>query len=169
MPKVFFYLLSPPAVRHQRTAYLSVTLMSSNRPGTVVNRHIKPQRTELSHMLLCRSPLRCSCDCHLLKLLMAFKSCYCDDQVVFSFNGGDIDGDHARSLTIELKECRRRMACPYRRVLCPPLCAACRDNSHAHKHAHRHVVTRQPELLTEQPQWSPSNCFNLHPTSGTEC
>lgn len=48
VPELFFYLLSPPAIRHQRIAYLSVTLMSSNRPGTVVNRHIKPHKTELS-------------------------------------------------------------------------------------------------------------------------
>lgn len=36
------------------------------------------------------------------------------------------------SLTMELKECRRRMACPYRRVLCPPLCAACKPHTHTH-------------------------------------
>lgn len=40
-----FYLLNPPAAQHQRTACLSVTLMSSNTPDTVFKTH----GTELSH------------------------------------------------------------------------------------------------------------------------
>lgn len=43
--KVFRYLWNPPAGRHQKTAYLSATLMSSNRPDTVVN----TQEEHLSH------------------------------------------------------------------------------------------------------------------------
>lgn len=74
-------------------------------------------------------------------------------------------GDCLRSLTIELKECRRRMACPYSRVLCPPLCAAYRDDSQTH--VHKRIVTCQLSVLSEQPQWSPSNRFNR--TSDTEC
>lgn len=37
-----------------------------------------------------------------------------------------------------------------------------------HTHTHKYVVTCQRRLWTEETQWSPSNCFNLHPTSDTE-
>lgn len=57
------------------------------------------------------------------------------------------------------------MACPYSRVLCPPLCAAYRDDSQTH--VHKRIVTCQLSVLSEQPQWSPSNRFNR--TSDTEC
>lgn len=116
--KVLFYLLNPPADRHQKTAYLSVTLMSSNRPGTVGNTH----RTLFTCCCLCVIYLKClwrlGSGLNLL-FLWWWHWCQC-----------------VPSLTIELKECRRRMACPYRRVLCPPLCAACRDNSQTHTHIH---------------------------------
>lgn len=70
-------------------------------------------------------------------------------------------------LTIELKECRRRIACPYRRVLCPPLCAACRTHKNAHmqQKKKKSVVTRQAQA-PDRPV--PAVRFNLHPTSGTE-
>ena len=56
------------------------------------------------------------------------------------------------------------MACPYRSVLCPPLCAAYTTKPNTH------IVTHQPKLLTDNPSdLPPSNCFNLHPTSGTDC
>lgn len=94
-----------------------------------------------------------------------FKSCSSGLNSLFS--GGDIDGRRMPRLTIELKECRRRIACPYRRVLCPPLCAACRVHKNTHMHK-KGVVTCQVQA-PDRPVPVVSNYFNLHPTSGTEC
>lgn len=61
--KVFRYLWNPPAGRHQKTAYLSATLMSSNRPGTVVN----TQEEHLSHTPAAEDLAASRCgspDCH---------------------------------------------------------------------------------------------------------
>lgn len=60
--KVSRYLWNPPAGPHQKTAYLSATLMSSNRPGTVVN----TEEEHLSHTPAADlAASRCgSPDCH---------------------------------------------------------------------------------------------------------
>lgn len=145
--KVFFYLLNPPAARHQRTAYLSATLTSSNRPGTVVNTH----GTDLSHTPSAEDLTCCfSCDCHELKSLWCLNPAH--RVWIRRSQGGDIDGSRLPRLTIELKECRRRIACPYRRVLCPPLCAACR----AHKNTHMHKKRRSYMSSSSSWQTSPS-------------
>jgi hypothetical protein len=49
------------------------------------------------------------------------------------------------SLTIALKECLRRMACPYRSVLCPPPWAACGDSTTP--------ITHQTHYKTGCPPW----------------
>lgn len=47
-----FHLLNPPGGPHQTTAYLSATVMSSNRPDTVTHTY----RGTQSHK--CHSPIR---------------------------------------------------------------------------------------------------------------
>lgn len=160
--KVFFYLLNPLAAQHQRTAYLSATVMSSNRPGTVVNTH-----RQTCHTLVLQGTLltRCFlCDSHELKLLL-IRSKFVVPGVATMM------AVPLPCLTIELKECRRRIACPYSRVLCPPLCAACRArrNTHTRTHTQKIELHVKFKLLTDQSLWSAPNYFNLHPTSGTGC
>lgn len=75
---------------------------------------------------------------------------------------------------MELKECRRRMACPYSSVLCPPLCAACRGR----RGGGGTGSGKTYKVLTVKERWSPRSLQNhFHcisdlayglPTSGAE-
>lgn len=66
---------------------------------------------------------------------------------------------------MELKECRRRMACPYSRVLCPPLCAACRGST---GRARVTTCRRRRPRTHGGPRGRSATTSNLFPTSGIE-
>lgn len=154
---LLFYLLNPPAARHQRTAYLSATLTSSNRPGTAVDTHT--HATQSCHtLLLHETSLTCQTAMTFKSPAHQFGSCYSADSdisgnCVLPLSWRNVGG----GLRVRTEEsCVRRSELP---IIC--------TNTHTCTKKKR-LATCQLQLLTAVPVVSLYNYFNLRLPSGTE-
>lgn len=152
---VLFYLLNPLAAQHQRTAYPSATLMSSNRPGTAVNTHrqmchtLVPQGTLLTRSFLW--------DCRELKLLLIGFKCVVPVAATMMATPRAVSYHRAEGMPQEDGVSVQQS------LVSAALC--CLQSTKKHTHAHTH--TKKWSYMSSQApdREVPAVCLQLHPST----